>query len=222
MNDLALGIVHLRTILIIVHLMGLMLGMGCALFLDIYMLRRLYTHRLELNDVRLLQLGSSVVMLGLALLWMSGLGFLLDYAATAPEKLANPKIWSKLTIVAVLTVNGVLLHAVVFPRFAARIGRRVFDEDQTSADSLLFLATGVVSSLSWMAAFVLGVVKEINNVVAWDVILLSYLALLAAAGAVTMIAHTIFASMLERGILRSERLSLRYAAAARLRGSSRS
>lgn len=204
MNDLAFGIVHLRTILIIVHLMGLMLGMGCALFLDIYMLRRLYTHRLELNDLRLLQCGSSVVMLGLALLWMSGLGFLLDYAAADPEKLANPKIWSKLTIVAVLTINGVLLHAVVFPRFAARIGRRVFDEDHTSTDSLLFLVTGVVSSLSWMAAFVLGVVKEINNVVSWDVILLSYLALLAAAGAVTMIAHTVLASVLHLGSARTD------------------
>lgn len=197
MNDLLLfDIVPLRTILIIIHLTGLMLGMGCAMFLDIYMLRRLYTHRLEQNDVRLLQFGSSVVMLGLVLLWISGLGFLLDYAAAATEKLSNPKIWSKMSIVVVLTINGMMLHGIVFPRFAARIGRRAFDEAQTSRDSMLFLVSGLVSSVSWVAAFVLGAVKELNNVVSWDVILLAYVALLAAAGAVLMIAHMVLVSVL--------------------------
>lgn len=52
----------------------------------------------------------------IALLWLSGLALIvLDIGFDAAALLAKPKLAAKLTVVSLLTINGLLLHRIAFP-----------------------------------------------------------------------------------------------------------
>ena len=108
------------------------------------------------------------ITIGLAILWATGIGFLVHYAVFSPDKLANPKIYAKLALVTVLTANGAFLHAYVL--------RRVADMDDpsgmlSSGVGRLCLLSGAVSAASWIGAYLLGGLPILNNVVGFTVLL---------------------------------------------------
>ncbi|MGB7286661.1 MAG: hypothetical protein WBC71_07010, partial [Salaquimonas sp.] len=104
---------HTHTILLILHVAGLVAGLGGTLFLDLYLLRYLYHRPLTLHVFELLEFGGKIVSMGLVTLWISGIGFLFYYWAQVPENLSNPKIWAKLSVVCILSLNGLAIHRLV-------------------------------------------------------------------------------------------------------------
>lgn len=194
------GLSIVRTFLLVVHVGGLALGLGAALLLDLFLGRHLYGSPLQQSTLDLLHFGGKVVTVGLALLWISGIGFLVLYGIETPEKLANPKIWAKLSIVVVLTINGFALHHLALPRLERRVGRVVLREASCSSDTLILLAIGSISFVSWISAFLLGMVRELNGVVGWDVLLLGYLATATAALGTVYGAHCMICLLLERNV----------------------
>ena len=166
-----------KTGLIIGHLIGLMLGFGVAVFLDLYLLRYLFNRKITPEVVQTARFGSKIVNIGLLLLWATGLGFLWHYQIISPEKLGNPKIWAKLSIVVLLSINGIAIHLLILPKLKEKIGSTLlFNEPNTIRYSLLF--SGTVSGVSWAMAMGLGVIKEINNVVNASTLLTIYVVLL--------------------------------------------
>jgi hypothetical protein len=202
-----LPIPSMRTILLLFHVLGLCAGMGTALFLDIYLLRFLYSKPITAQSVSIFEFGSTVVAVGLAILWVSGLGFLMMYWFDSPEKLSNPKVWSKISIVALLTINGYVLHKVIFPRLKARLGKRIL-ADLAVNDALPFLIAGCVSSVSWGTAFCLGMIREFNNVVPAQMILATYLAILFVASITSVFGHLLMTgkNLQTRWTIRAENL----------------
>lgn len=174
------GIPSLKTVLIIGHLIGLMLGFGVAVFLDLYLLRYLFHRKITPEVIQTVLFGSKVVNAGLILLWITGLGFLWHYQVTSPDKLTNPKIWAKVTIVVLLTLNGAAIHFVILAKLRAKIGSALLTHEPLPVQ-LGLLFSGAISGVSWTMAMALGAIKEINHVVDASTLLGMYAALLAVA-----------------------------------------
>ncbi|MBB2964880.1 hypothetical protein [Methylobacterium sp. R2-1] len=179
--SLPLPPIRLLTILVGLHLLGLCFGLGGATMLDFWILRWMRWGGLPNEITRTFLFVSKVVTVGLILLWVSGLGFLAVYAFEAPEKLSNPKIVAKITVVAALTVNGWLIHAFVLPGVLRDVSRPMFD-GVSHLRTGIFLISGAVSGVSWYTAFALGLMRELNGRVAASLLLALWLAAMVAAG----------------------------------------
>ena len=169
--------------LVALHLVGLILGLGAATLLDLVIARFLVARRVTSDYCQIVEFSSKVVSIGLVLLWLTGLGFLIFYVVTDPVKLTNQKIWAKMIIVAILTLNGVFIHRTVLPLLRSQIGRSLFDGLMPRERSLL-LASGAVSVTSWYIPMILGAFPQLNFLPAIP-ILLAYGLLLSIAIMVT-------------------------------------
>ena len=172
--------VRVMTLLVALHLLGVCFGLGGATMLDFWILRWMRWGRLPAEIARIFLFVSKVVSVGLGLLWISGLGFLAVYAFESPDKLANPKLWAKVAIVVVLTVNGLVIHALVLPGVLRDIGRPML-EGVSGVRTGVFLVSGAISGVSWYSAFALGLLREFNGQVSGGLLLALWLAAVAAA-----------------------------------------
>ncbi|MCJ2087222.1 hypothetical protein MKK88_14685 [Methylobacterium sp. E-005] len=162
--------VHVLTVLVGLHLLGVCFGLGGATMLDFWILRWLRWGDLPGEIARIFGFVSKVCTVGLALLWLSGLGFLALYAVEAPDKLANPKLWAKLTVVLVLTLNGLVISLAVLPNVLRDVGRPIL-HGLSAPRAALFLVSGAVSGVSWYTAFALGLTREFNGTVAYAMLI---------------------------------------------------
>lgn len=167
-----------------IHFVGLVLGLGAATLLDLVILRFLATREVSADHCRVVEFTAKVVSIGLTLLWVSGLGFLLHYGTFDPAKLGNQKIWAKIAIVGVLTLNGVFIHRSILPLVRRNIGRGLF-EGLGAGQRALMLTAGAVSATSWYVPMLLGTFPQLDFVVSAWVILAAYSVLLTGAILVT-------------------------------------
>ncbi|WP_245524315.1 hypothetical protein [Methylobacterium nonmethylotrophicum] len=172
--------IRVLTLLVGLHLIGLCLGLGGATMLDFWILRWMRWGGLPGEIARMFLFVSKVVTVGIGLLWLSGLGFLAVYAVESPEKFDNPKLWAKLAVVLALTINGLLIHAVVLPGVLRDIGRPMLD-GVSGVRTGIFLVSGAVSGVSWYTAFALGLLRELNGAVPAFLLLALWLAGVVAA-----------------------------------------
>ena len=168
----------------VLHFVGLVLGLGAATLLDLIILRFLALRVVSSEHCHIVEFSSKVVTFGLALLWITGLGFLLHYGLFEPAKLGNQKVWAKMAIVAILTLNGVFIHHSVLPLVRRNNGRSLFD-GLSGAQRGMLLASGVVSATSWYVPLLLGSIPQLNFVVPAWIILSVYAGLLFAGIALT-------------------------------------
>ncbi len=174
--------IAIRSLLIGLHLIGFAIGLGGVTMLDFWIVRWMRGVPVTAEIVRTFQFVSKAISVGLALLWASGIGFLALYAAAMPDLLQNPKLWAKIAIVAVLTLDGAIIHRRILPALVADIGGPLFSSYPALRRSLLF-AAGAVSGVSWYAAFALGTFKEFNEVVPFETLIGLWLAAVLTAWA---------------------------------------
>ncbi len=148
--------------------------------LDFWILRWMCKGSLPIEVGRLFEFISHAVTIGLCLLWFSGLGLLALYAVESPEKLDNPKLWAKAVVVIALTINGLIIHAFVLPETLRDLSRPLL-LGASRKRATLFLVSGAVSGASWYTAFALGIFRELNNKVAFDVLISLWITLTATA-----------------------------------------
>jgi hypothetical protein len=166
---------QLLTIIKIVHLLGLVMGLGGALLLDATILSRGIMRPISEYLLHQMKILSRIVSAGLAILWVSGFTLIWMNWLVNPEYIENPKLWAKIAIVCVLTLNGVLIHAKIMPYMQKRLGQRMF-ESEPNKQLLLFTLVASVSAISWFTPFILGKASELNFVVPASTILLAYVA----------------------------------------------
>lgn len=168
----------LKSLIVAAHQASLIIGLGAAFFLDVYLARHLVHRRVTQQTLELVRFGSLLVAWGLAAIWMSGIAILVYYSLWSPELLQNPKILAKCVIVLVLTVNGVLIHNNALNHLRHCLGRSILDQplNRVATAYLPLVATSVVS---WGFAFALGAFKEINNVYEASELVGAFIVLLA-------------------------------------------
>lgn len=177
---------ELKTGVLIVHLVGLAIGLGAATLLDLLIFRYLARDRIAPEHYRMVDIAAKVVTIGLVLLWLSGLGFLARYYVTDPVALTNPKIWAKITIVTILTVNGMYVHKVIVPVIRENIGHPLF-YGVSWGRQLMMLAAGAISAISWYVPLAIGAMRELNFTVSATDILIAYGAILLFAVVFAMV-----------------------------------
>lgn len=168
----------IKNVLRFLHFVGLAMGLGAATLLDLTILRFFFRKPIGQESIEIVEFASRVVDLGLKILWITGFGFLLHYAILEPAKLANPKIYAKLAIVATLTLNGAFIHAVVLPGLRAQKGRFIFS-GVTPARRFAFILSGAISVVSWYVPVMLGAFSQLNHAVPAAAILTVYVLLVA-------------------------------------------
>ena len=189
----------------IVHFLGLALGLGTATFLDLLMLRFMVRGKVRRSHAQAFEFGTKIVTAGLVMLWISGLSFLLLYWAHDVEKLGNPKIWAKLSIVGVLTANAVYLHALVLPVVQRQVSRPLF-QGLGARQSILMLVGGATSIVSWYVPVALATIPQFNFSLPANQIWAIYCGLLIAANGLAILG---FFAVTSAKRLRASRPSLR-------------
>lgn len=147
-----------KTLFLVVHLIGLALGVGGAIMSDLMFFRSIHDWRISKTEMEFLTLASWAVGIGLVLLIMSGLGmFSLDTA----RYLASTKFLAKMTVVGILAVNAVVLHFWLVPHFKHVAKNNLSTRTSFAERRPVILGAGVISIVSWLSALVLGAFRSI-------------------------------------------------------------
>ncbi len=144
-------------IFIIGHILGAFIGAGAAYTSDITFMRSIRDGVIDQTEFRRLIRLSRFVWVGLALLIFSGVGLFL---AKPDFYLHSVKFMSKMSIVLLLTINGIIFHVYHLPFIKRRIGATLFIGVQGKQGSWIILS-GVLSVVSWTAALVLGTLDSV-------------------------------------------------------------
>jgi hypothetical protein len=167
--DLArMGVVYL-------HLLACCVAIGLVFMSDLDMVKRLLTGEGATLDERHLGGLHKTLVRALLVLWLTGSGLVaIDVWTKGAELLGNPKLQSKIAIVVLLTINGVVLHHAVLPMLkrAGSLMRLTFSE------RMLAIFIGAVSGVSWFYAAMLGIGRPLNWKYSLGEILAAYPALI--------------------------------------------
>ena len=166
----------LKMLLVYVHLLASCIALGRVLLAD----HKLWSWRKEALDqakLEYLEETRKIATLALLALWGSGLLLVLQgYLLEGTAYLLNQKLWAKVAVVALLTLNGGLLHRVGFP-LLQKAPFVLFPSSDRNRLALL----GALSMSGWLFAAFLGVARAWNHV-------LPYLYLMGAFAAFSLLA----------------------------------
>jgi hypothetical protein len=151
----------LLSLIKLMHLAGLIMGFGGAILADVLILRGAILRPIDQKTIQSVKSLSHIVFFGLAVLWLSGIILVGIRVSADPNVWMNQKIWAKVIIVCILTINGILVHNIALGRLAARQSQKLFSISRPYELVGLSLVAAV-SSVSWFVPFVLGVATEFN------------------------------------------------------------
>jgi hypothetical protein len=189
-----------RMAIVYLHLIACCVAIGMVLTSDVAMVKKLLkgdgSDRVDRQHLTDLQ---TTVSRALLALWVTGVAIVsLDASIKGWGYFANPKLQSKVAIVVLLTLNGVVLHRTVLPLLikAGSLLRMAFSQ------RLLAVFAGAVSGVSWFYAALLGVGRPLN----WKYSLVEILAaypVLIAGGFASMVLLTMWAQYKTSGEARA-------------------
>ena len=146
----------LYLILVFGHLLATSMALGAIVATDLRMLSKLAHDRVRIPPPN--EFVARLVTIALVLLYLTGAGMLL-IKSQAPEPLLNPKLQGKLLLVALLTINAIVLHRITFPRLARgrSVGRwRV-------RDWIVVVLPISLSNCLWLFCAFLGIARPWNH-----------------------------------------------------------
>lgn len=147
----------INSLLVYIHLLAACVAIGILLIQD-YALFKTNGRRLTALEINELHLNARRVSVALLLLWVTGIAIVIKGYVGNPDYVINPKLWAKLSVVIVLTINGCLLHSFCFPRLCKPHGIN----DLANADKILLAFSGSLSTTSWLYASYLGIARHWN------------------------------------------------------------
>lgn len=152
------GFLTIRSLVLIFHLIGIGVGFGGAIASDFVFTSAIRDWKINATEYKILKILSRMVWIGISLLIASGLMLVW----LNPELyLESPKFWAKMTVVAILFVNGVVFHVKHIPI----IGRCLDTDLRTNRlfikSSRTLFISGAISMVSWFSALVLGALRGV-------------------------------------------------------------
>lgn len=110
----------------LLHVVGLALGMGAALCTDALLLQGALTRPVRLQLVQTVRFLSALVAVGLVVLWCSGAVLAWLKMSDGVPLLESQRFLTKVAVVAILSINGVLIHRLALPAVIAAVGQTLF------------------------------------------------------------------------------------------------
>ena len=142
-----------KLLLLFAHLLGTSLALGAIVATDIRLLRRLADDRVRIAPPNPFVM--RLITVALLLLYATGVAMVALGVADDPDYLSNPKLQAKVVLIALLSINALVLHRYTFPGLAR--GRRVARWKVVD-----FMRVAVPVSLSnclWMYCAFLGIAR---------------------------------------------------------------
>lgn len=178
------GLATVRQVVIIVHLFGLAIGAGAAFFSDFLFTEALKDRTISKDEFRIIDLTSTVVWVGLAVLLTSGA---ILFFSDIDKYLDSSKFIAKMSIILILAVNGLVFHYKHFPIFQRSIGKKITSKSIAVPLRPVFIS-GAVSGVSWAAAIVLGSLSSVP--LSYYAIMGIYAVVISVAAWVGVLLHT--------------------------------
>lgn len=181
--------------LIAVHIVGIALGLGGATVTDIFFFKFLKDFKIDEVESEIMKTFSEVIWAGIILVTISGIGLYLPQRAlfnqSAPFAL-------KMTIVAVIFLNGLILNIVISPRTRNFI---IFKQNDTDILTPIWIqraafAFGSISVSSWYTTLFLAMLKKSLVGIPYILLLLGYLGIVGTA----IVVSQIIQRLMSRGI----------------------
>lgn len=145
----------IKTPLTVLHVLSVVFGMGSALVSDLLFTFYSKDKKMSETELKTLRLLSNVVWIALIVITLSGLGI---FFSNIPKYIASTKFLVKMSIMAVLLVNGHVLHKFVWKHV---IARQFLTSSKESFMRKVAFVCGAISVLSWIVMCILGVLKSI-------------------------------------------------------------
>ena len=159
----------MKTVIVYFHLIATCIAVGSLLIKDLELLFLKGRPLFPREKTGLIHT-AQVIFLSLCALWVSGLLLVVVGLLENAQYLANEKLWAKVTVVCLLTLNGVLLHFYSFPRVVSRQGL----VGLSGSEQTLVMFSGAVSTSSWLFACFLGIARPLNFTVPYEQVMLGY------------------------------------------------
>lgn len=134
------------------HLAVFAAGMGAGFYVETRILGRM-TRPVTEQCIRDAEHVHRFVTFALAALWISGAA-LIDLRTGFDVSRFTPKLWTKLIVVTVLSLDALAIGIIVMPLYRRTLGHRL--AYVTRANLSLFFVTGGISLVSWLSALALG------------------------------------------------------------------
>lgn len=166
-------LLELRTLIKIVHIISVCVGIGCATALYIYAVKFFMLQNITKDAYKIFAFFSDVINYALIVIWLTGFGAMLNWLYNDPELLLNQKVWGKICIVIVLTINGVTVHKMILKAIRKNIGKTLFHK-MSKRKMTLFVSTGVISSVSWYTACAVALTSSLNFQSKYDILFMTY------------------------------------------------
>jgi len=156
-----MDIFELKTIFLVMHLVGVALGAGGAFASDGVFFTSLKDKKISKDELGILEILSKTTWIGLILLIISGVGM---FAMNPAELSASSKFLAKMSVVAILFLNGVVFNIVHLPFIGKHIGKTLYNKDSRNkmTDTPWLIISGVISMSSWLTAIILGALRNIQ------------------------------------------------------------
>ena len=151
----------LHSIFLITHLFGVVLGAGGAFISDGIFFTSLKDKILSKDEFRILKTASNFIWGGLFLLVISGVGL---FTQNVEALSSSEKFISKMTVVGIIILNGIIFHFVHLPFLKRHLDKRLASKTEPSSGRLtpFILASGVISVVSWTSAVILGALRSFS------------------------------------------------------------
>ncbi len=163
-----------------VHLLALALGLGTSIYLDLRILSR-FRRPVSTGLLAEFHRIHRLVFVALGLLWLSGLA-LIGVRTGFDLATFSPKLWLKLGVVTLLSLNALLIGLVVMPTLERLEGAPLGALPRFKRCLLAPIAA--VSIFSWLAALALGSSKQLK-MSNWDMLIHLFLPAFAAIVLIT-------------------------------------
>lgn len=168
-----------KTLYVILHLVGLAFGVGGAYISDAMFFNIMRDKMISVEEHGFFKILHRIITFGLILLIVSGA---LLFVLNPDRYLDSSKFLAKVTIVAIIAVNGLLLHYVHMPVLTRMVNQALPENLEFREKSKLLYASGAVSVVSWTAALILGVFRGIPYTY-WQIMGVYLLVVFVAIGA---------------------------------------
>jgi hypothetical protein len=165
----------LKTILVIAHLFGMVVGMGAAFTGDNIFFSGLKRRNFSSDTIRFLKLSGKLVWLGLLIMFIAGISL---FFLNVDRYIDSSKFLLKMIVVTVIALNGLVFHLKHLKFFERFAGQNIGDTEFQKRKLLIF-ASGGISSVSWISALILGSLRSIPYTLSQGVLI--YLGLLIVA-----------------------------------------
>jgi hypothetical protein len=154
----------MKTALLYVHLLSLAVAIGSMLIAEHLISQRLMFSRerkFTSDSYDIVLFTSRAVTVSLLLLWLTGIGFVVLGYLNDPAYIENQKIWAKVSIVILVSINGMYIHRSLLPRLAdVSAGGLLIRNAWESARLRLSFSASIAG---WLIATFYGAAKFLNQ-----------------------------------------------------------